>query len=181
MRNYVYGLVILLCVLTLLAGCGPGGRKKMPNNLWSGVSEPARQFYEKQALSLAGDTVLELGGRRRHYVSVHLPERQEQLEALFRVYAPHAGDYLAAWPLLGWDGVVINMGKGADCMGTEGEQQQSSLVLEGPFRSYSIPVLVVWDRSSASQASFVLETLAHLSSDTGDKNPGEAGAGEIKF
>ena len=166
MRLSFAGIILSAAAGLLLSGCGQGGRKKMPaltNGIFDGVT--TREQYEEAAQALATDTTLFINGRVAHYLAVHLPGGEDQLQALLQQYGPYASDYLPAWSLLGKEGVIINVSGGSEgCIAAdeEGSLHETGFELQGTAQHFSIPLLLVWDSPSAPRAAAIRALLNNL-------------------
>ena len=146
-------------IIILLVGCQPGGgspdRKKMPEFAadYSLEGPPPFQHSMKEEGTpgwgfQTSDIVLTVNGSTEGFVYVPLPDPANDSLAvsLLRSYKTFALPLLGTWAQQQHKGVAIDLS-------SHGNQpsHRADYVLEKP-NDFSIPVVIIWDESSASRA-----------------------------
>ncbi|MHA4812595.1 hypothetical protein ACX0G9_31165 [Flavitalea flava] len=160
-------------IFMLLLGCQPGGsppdRKKMPEYAadYSLEGPPPFQGSMKEEETpgfgfQTSDIVLKVNGNMEGFVYVPLPDPANDSLAisLLRSYKTFALPLLETWAQQQHKGVAIDLS-------SHGNQpsHRADYVLEKP-NDFSIPVVIIWDESSAARASALKSLVRELPSVT---------------
>jgi len=160
----------VLCLSALLTSCQTGGsslpaRKKMPefntNDAAFEGRQPFRQkneSYDQPSSAFAATNVdLMVGGTSQAFVQVTMPDATTDLAtvSLLHNLKPFALPLLANWAKQQRHGVAIDLSShtGEEIHRTDFQLEQSNIFI--------IPVVVMWDRSSA----YRLNTLKSLAAE----------------
>lgn len=143
----------------------PGiGRKKMPefqDELLGNEATINPHSYNACGLKFQTQEVnLVSGANQQRFVSVPLPDASLDSSALVLINGlkPFAGILMAQWANSRRSGVMI------DLRAKKGQERlQADYMLETPNASF-IPVVLIWDRASASRATTIRSILTDLPS-----------------
>lgn len=143
----------------------PGiGRKKMPefqDELLGSVTKGGSHSYSALGLNFQTEEVnLFSGMNQQKFVSIPLPDASLDSSALAMINGlkPFAGILISQWANSRKNGVMI------DLRATKGpERQQADYMLETP-NATPVPVVLIWDRASASRAMAIHSVLTDLPS-----------------
>lgn len=136
-------------------------RKKMPELNGFSVPENERSSNVRRADGLpfaTADIDMMVEGTIHSFLKISLPYAADDSIALnlFNQYRPFAVPLLSQWNNMRRDGVVIDLRSQAG-----GYSLQADFVIE-KHNTFSIPVVFMWDRSSASRAAAFMNMLHEL-------------------
>ncbi len=159
-----FSLSMMLFSCTEVPGTPEIGRKKMPefqDELLGNEATINPHSYNACGLKFQTEEVnLRLGANQQKFVSVPLPDASLDSSALVLINGlkPFAGILMAQWANSRRSGVRI------DLRAKKGQERlQADYMLETP-NAPSIPVVMIWDRASASRAMAIRSVLTDLPS-----------------
>ncbi len=157
----IRAVTLMLIAGSILTACAPGGpppRKKFPlTSLDEGGWEGRGPSVTNHRTSFVyADTLITLSGKTADFLLLRLPSRDyDFLLPAIKSKESLLTNWLNYWPKLDRHGVVIDL---SDDRGT----QRADFQLTCPDADVSIPLILLWDETSADRSGDLIQLMQSL-------------------